>query len=814
MPKATPPLNRKPLACAISISVMLTMIGAVTSTPSFADQTQSSQTHTATQPVKHFAIPAGSLSQVLSQFAGAAGIAISFDAAEFSNRSSSGLQGNYSVEQGFAVLLAGTGQMAVRKANGDYVLQGNSATTLPAVTVSGRAMMSASTEETGSYTTYSMNTATRLGLSIRETPQSVSVVSRQLIDDMQLESLTDVVNTTTGLTSSQQDSQRHVFSARGFRIKNYQIDGVSTTWESGYSAGESQMDTILYDRIEVVRGASGLTSGAGDPSAAINLVRKKADSEEFTGHATIRSGSWDRYQGAVDVSTPLNKAGTVRARVVGSYLEEGSFVDFQENKKSVVYGTLAADLTDNTLFNIGISQQKNKPTSSTWGGLPVWFSNGERTDWSRSKTVGADWTRWDSEVTNYFVNLEHYFDSGASIYATYSKNINKADLPLVYLYGAPDRQTGLGMGAYPAWYDFEREQDNIDIYGNLPFALFGRDHEVTVGLMYNKQDLISKLRNALNVASVGNFYEWDGSYPEPEWSPQTTHVRKQTEQLGGYGVLRLSLADPLTLILGSRITNWDTEGMKSNGDFYEFNHHQIVTPYAGLIYNINDVYSAYVSYTDIFNPQDAQDRNGNYLDPLEGKNYEAGVKAEYFEGRLNAMLSVFRIEQDNLAQADVGYVIPGTTNQASYAAKGTTSKGFEAEISGAITDNWNLMFGWSQFQAEDADGSEINTAQPRRTATLFTTYKLNDLTLGSGVNWQSSNYTRVNNPLGQSEKIKQGSYALVRLMANYQMTPTLSAQLNINNLFDEKYYTNSGAWFGQLAYGAPRNFNLTLKYDF
>lgn len=253
--------------------------------------------------------------------------------------------------------------------------------------------------------------------------------------------------------------------------------------------------------------------------------------------------------------------------------------------------------------------------------------------------------------------------------------------------------------------------------------------------------------------------------------------------------------------------------MEWNGELYNFDHHQVVTPYAGLIYDINDVYSAYLSYTDIFNPQDYQDRNGNYLDPLEGENYEAGIKAEYLQGRVNAMVSIFRIEQDNLAQVDSGNLIPGTINQAYYAAEGTTSKGFEAEVSGAITENWNLMVGWSQFQAEDADGTAVNTRHPRRTATLFTTYRLNQLTLGGGVNWESSNYTLATNPLGQTEKLKQDSFALVRLMAKYQVTPALSAQLNINNLFDEKYYTNLG-FYSQLAYGAPRNANLTLKYDF
>lgn len=767
-----------------------------------------------------YSIQAGELGNVLNRFASQAGVNIYFDAALTRDLHSSGLTGEHSIDSALQQLLQGTNLQVMKTSADSYQLQASSSDTSSAVDSVTLAPVQVSatgigntTEGTNSYTTGSMNTATRLGLSIRETPQSVSVITRQMIDDMQLESLTDVVNTVTGVTSTNQDSSRNSFSARGFAINNYQIDGVPTTWEGGYSAGESQMDTVLFDRIEVVRGASGLISGAGNPSAAINLVRKKADSKEFTGHASISAGSWDRYQGTVDISTPLNEAGTVRGRVVGSYLDERSFVDLLENEKTVFYGTLAADLTDSTLLNVGISQQQTKPNGSTWGGLPAWFSDGGRTDWSRSKTVGADWTSWGSEVTNYFANVEHNFDSGASIYAAYSKSINEGDLQLMWLPGAPDRQTGLGLNPSLSWYDNEREQDNIDIYGNLPISLFGRDHEVTIGLMQSKQDFIANRRPALNVASAGSFYEWDGSYPEPEWGEKNPYTTQKTKQLGGYAVAKLSLADPLKLILGTRLTNWEIEGMKWNGELYNFDHNQIVTPYAGLIYEINDVYSVYTSYTDIFNPQNAQDRNGDFLDPLEGENYEAGIKAEYLQGRVNASLSVFRIEQDNLAQTDAGFLIPGTTNQASFAAEGTTSKGFEVEVSGAITDNWNLMVGWSQFQAEDADGTAVNTNYPRRTATLFTTYRMNQLTVGGGVNWESSNYTLATNPLGQSEKLKQDSYALVRLMAKYQMTPALSAQLNINNLFDEKYYTNIG-FYSQLAYGAPRNANLTLKYDF
>jgi outer membrane receptor for ferric coprogen and ferric-rhodotorulic acid len=689
--------------------------------------------------------------------------------------------------------------------------QDSNAISLPKMGVS--ADWTGASEHTGEYLVNKMNTATRLGLSVKDTPQSVSVITRQLIDDFELETITDVVNLATGVSAKANDSSRFNYSARGFAINNLQIDGVPTTWESGYSAGETMTDTVLYDRVEIVRGATGLITGAGDPSAAINLVRKRADSREFDGQATLTAGSWDKYQGTVDISTPLNEAATVRGRLVGSYHDSRSYVDLLEDERQVFMGTIAADLTDQTLLNVGVSYQDHNPTSSTWGGLPVWFSDGSRTDWSRSKTTGADWTRWGSEVTNYYANLEHTFDSGAMVYAAYSKSVNEGDLRLLYLSGSPDRNTGLGMSSSPSWYDNEREQENIDIYGNIPFELFGQGHEVTLGLMHSDQDFVAKRRDALTSSAVGNFYDWDGSYPEPSWGGKRTYVTRDTKQTGLYAVTRLSLADPLKLILGSRVTDWEVTGMNWDGSMYEFEHDDEITPYAGLIYDINETYSSYVSYTEIFQPQNLQDKNGDFLEPVEGKNYEAGIKASFMDDRLSTTLSVFRIEQDNLGQVDPDNLVPGTTNQAYDPAEGATSKGFEFEVNGALTENWNILLGWSQFKAEDANGDAVNTEHPRRTATFYTTYRIQDLTLGGGLNWESSNYTIATNPVGNPDKLKQDSFALVNLMARYQISPSLQAQLNLNNVFDEEYYSQIG-FYSQLAYGAPRNVTASLRYDF
>jgi outer membrane receptor for ferric coprogen and ferric-rhodotorulic acid len=266
-----------------------------------------------------------------------------------------------------------------------------------------------------------------------------------------------------GVSSKEGDSSRDFFSARGFAIDNYQIDGVPMEWSSGGDAGETQSDATLYERVEVVRGATGLLTGAGNPSASINLVRKHADSKELTGVTSLGLGRWNTYCGMLDLSAPLNSDGTVRSRWVLNYEDGDSFVDFLGNRKAVFYGVLDADLGAATLLRVGVSHQDNDPVASTWGGLPSWYADGSRTDWPRSKSIGADWTRWASTNDNQFVNLGHDLANGWQLKAQYNRFQNDAELALLYLYGAPDEVTGLGLAPSPYRSDTSREQQSIDL---------------------------------------------------------------------------------------------------------------------------------------------------------------------------------------------------------------------------------------------------------------------------------------------------------------------------------------------------------------
>lgn len=262
-----------------------------------------------------------------------------------------GLRGSLAPEEALRGLLQGTG--VTYRWQGDSIILARDAgvASLAPVTVLGNSDP-AVTEGTGSYTTPASSAATGLTLSLRETPQSVSVVTRQRIDDQNLRSLDEVMGNVVGVQVVSEDTDRTDFWSRGFYIDSLQYDGVPTT--IGLSMyGESDNDSFIYDRIEVVRGATGLMTGAGNPGASINLVRKHANSKTFTGSVSAGFGSWNQYRGTLDMTTPLNEAGTVRARMVALYQGRDSYIDLYQANKKVFYGVIDADLTPNTTLERG-----------------------------------------------------------------------------------------------------------------------------------------------------------------------------------------------------------------------------------------------------------------------------------------------------------------------------------------------------------------------------------------------------------------------------------------------------------------------------
>lgn len=771
----------------------------------------------AQQQVQAFDIAPGPLGEVLGRYAQAAGAPISFESRQVAGLTSPGVKGQFSVAEGFAQVLRGTALLA-RTSEDGFQLESLPVTDgsmhLEATNITSN-QLGTITEDSGAYTPGTIATATRLVLTPRETPQSITVVTRQVMDDLGLDNLDDVMRHTPGITVSAFDTDRNNYYARGFSIENFQYDGIPTTRNSAYSAGQTLSDTAIYDRVEVLKGATGLLTGAGGPGGTINLIRKKPTAE-FKGHAELGAGSWDNYRSELDVSGPLTDTANVRGRAVAAYQDKHSFIDHYQRKSSVYYGIMEIDLTPDTLLSVGADYQDNDPKGSSWSGSsPIYDSLGNRISTSRSFNNGAEWSRWEQYTRTAFATLEHSFANGWVGKAQFNHQLNGYYAPLGSIQGRPNATTGL-TSVYGNKYTGETTTDSADVYFSGPFSLFGREHGLVIGGAASKAHWKGKSYwSPVYTNNVHDFWSWDGDSIEPDWGQPNGYTDQTTWQTGGYITSRFSLSDDLTLMLGTRLANYKMTGTDDTRETGR------LVPYVGTIYDLNEQLSLYASYTDIFLPQTYyRDRTNKILEPDEGQNYELGIKGEFLNGRLNASLAYFEVHQDNRPESDDAYNANPTNPDLFDAYYGitATTKGFEAELSGELAPGWNLLSGYTHKIVRDQHGDKVSTWEPQDQLNFYTTYKLQGplerLTVGGGARWQGQAWQVVNNRAkGTMEKFAQDDFWLVDLMARYKITDNLSATVNVNNVFDKKYYTNVG-FYTSVSYGDPRNVMLTTRWDF
>ncbi|MEG0030310.1 TonB-dependent siderophore receptor [Acinetobacter sp.] len=722
------------------------------------------------------------------------------------------------------IFLSSTAMLSITHANTVEVDEANATSQpnaqLATITLTAQDK-TAVTENTGSYTTSSTNTATKLNLSLRETPQTVKVYTREYLDDRNIESFQDLLNNITGVSTTRTDERQSAF-ARGFQIDYYLVDGMP----SNLTLGAGDPDLSIYDRVEVVKGANGLMTGAGSPAMALNLIRKRANAKEFTGKVEASVGSWDSYSSSADLSAPLNSDGSLRGRVFAKHSDEKSFMDFYEKERNVAYGAIDYDLSDKTSLSLAASYQELNRDGVRWGGLPAFYTDGTKTNFDRSSIVSSDWTFWDVKSTGLFANLKQNLFNDVDLNVAYSYRRDDTDSFIFYTAGQVTKATNtIPIENASVYRDQKRnDENNVDVYITAPFTLAGRNQEIVLGGSWNKaqlkkntygqtfvpnnpaltkQNLIDLLGqdvidfNHMNTRLIGSL-EMDKTNP-----------LNSTTQTAGYISGKFHILDPLKAVAGLRVSNWEYKSETRTTDRKFENQ---LTPYAGLIFDFAPNYSWYASYTSIFKPQTNKDQSGDYLDPIEGKSYETGIKGEFVDGRLNAGLAVFRIQQDNLAQLLLNakgenIKVDGTAENAYFGASGVESKGVELNIDGEINDNWGLSFGVANFSAKDAKGYDVNTTNSRTTSDLFVKYKNEAWYAGAGLNYYSKIYA-----VAGKTRIERDDLYLANAMLGYKFDQNFSTQININNIFDEKYYEGIGA--NSMSWGEPRNATLSFNYKF
>jgi outer membrane receptor for ferric coprogen and ferric-rhodotorulic acid len=758
-----------------------------------------------------YQLPAGPLGATLMQIAQQSGQAISVDPELVSGRQAPAIRGNFTAAEAVQQAIGNgdlqlqqteNGTLTLKRKDGNAGVQAN----LPVVTVAANRNRQGATEGSDTYTVRESSTAAKIALSPRETPQTISVTTRAKMDDFKLNTANDVLANTAGITVEKSETDRTYFTARGFDVTNFMFDGVGVPLTYGAQAGD--LDTAIFDRVEVLQGANGLSASTGNPSATVNFVRKRP-TPEFQASAGLTLSSWNTRRLDADISTPLNEAGTVAARIVAAHQEGNSYLDRYQPTKDLVYGVVQAELGKSTVATLGYSYQKVHSKGAMWGALPLTYADGSQVRYGVGASTSADWAYYDSKEQRAFAEVNQQLGDGWQWKTSLNYDTIDSDSSLFYVAGAYDPGTGGGLMGFPSTTTSSNKRTFIDSNVTGKYSLFGRRHDLSAGLSWSrsKQDQISRNSDS----GAGGYYldiplsqAFGGAFPTPVYNGDMTTQAYADTRKTVYAATRLNLHDRVKLLLGANYTQADSSGYSESSSHVL--SQSAVSPYAGLVVDLTANISAFGSYSKIFNPQYQVDVNHATLAAAKGDSYELGLKGEFFDRRLNTSASVFRVKQNGVAEYDGTSLVDG-----SYYYKGISarSEGVEFDLSGQLASNWQAGAGFAAMRITDDDGTSVRSYVPRRQLRLSTTYRLpqlEQLKIGAALLYQSKTSNNATN------SAYQGGYAVLNLMSSYEIDKNLSVSLNLNNVFNKQYLYSVSQGSGY--YAPPINGSVAINWKY
>ncbi|WGK88448.1 TonB-dependent siderophore receptor [Pseudomonas migulae] len=777
-----------------------------------------------------FNLPAGPLASTLNAIASQSGHIVSLEPSLVQGKQAPAVVGQMPAEQAMQKALAGSGLQLRVTGQGNFSVEpapDNSAALQLGVTNIVERSTDATTEGSGSYAARAV-TIGKGTHTLKEIPQSVTVMTRKQMDDQDIVDLKDAANKTTGLVGAQGVGRGLILSSRGFQIDDWQYDGVPIP-RNYYSLGNwATQDLIFFDRMEVLRGASGLLQGTGSPGGAVNLVRKRGQAAPIV-TLTGKAGSWDHYGLQLDAGGPLNQAGTVRGRFIADQDDSHSFVDSEWYKTTSLYGALDFDLREDTTLGLAVSQSDGESRSNVRG-FPR-YAGGKPIDLPRSTYTGAKWNHSDIDVTTLYTDLEHRFndDWAFKVGAVRMTETNKAKNQRVQSSGNGINADGSGVQYADFVTDMDSTKVALDMNLNGKFEALSMQQEIMVGGNYSKYTSDDKFARTFN-NSADTIFDIDHNRPEISYegllnSPggRGTPSKYDIRQKGLYGSWRVKPIDPLTLVLGSRVSWYDYSYQAWRQDATSItadpestsNENGEVTPFAGIVYDLSREWAVYASYTDVFTPQTERSTSGSVIKPIIGTNYELGLKGELMEGRVNTSLALFRYDQENRATLDMD---GGQNCDGWYCSKASgkvRSQGLDAEISGEVLDGLQLFAGYTYnttkyLKDPDNEGKVFSWWTPKHMLRVWGNYQL-------GGDWSRVStglgFTTQSHTLGYDHVVNVPGYTVWNARVGYQLSSEIELAMNANNLFDKTYYTAAYNQInGNNNYGEPRNVMFSVKY--
>lgn len=663
---------------------------------------------------------------------------------------------------------------------------------------------------------------TNLPLPIEQVPQSISIINNSFAKAADIQNVADLAQYTTGgFWSGYIPSYGNEIYLRGF-IAGYAVDGLPVGTQGDFAP---EPDPAILERYEIVKGPASVVYGAEPPGGIVNLVSKSA-TRDTENYVSMLGGSWGRWRIEGQLSGPLNSTGTVRGIAVVAHEEGGGFVDHMDMNKTVLYGGLDFDLSDTVTGYARASYERLDNTA--YNGIPVYSATKALPAVSPSFFVGGS----DFSVPSQTVRLNAGLTWKPS-------ELWSIDLKTVYQY-----RTYGGENAYPAYYlandgSFNVQEEIFNHWDITDFTVAGSalrylddigltGSSVSTSLRYQHyrynifetfyqnppgsepninwgDDLISTYFNT-NLVPAGSIYQQDEILDYLTGSTQAVlKVLPELTLIGG-----VSWSDPWISYQAYSGTpqayNAPWQSLNPGGQT-SFRGAVVYEPVKGL--------NAYFSYSQSFQPNLRIGTNLQVLPPLQGDQYEVGVKYLTPNKRLLLTAALFDIHESNVP------VSTGLSNlgESLYQAEGARHRGLELEATGQIIDHWQIQAGLSLLDAiltanpvAPVQVGETRPWIPRVTAHLFTIYDFNNgFSIAGGLRFTGAELTY---NTGSAGTPPLASYTLVDASAGYTIG-RYHLQLNLKNILNARYYSTAwGSFGGGLYPGEPMSVTGSVRVNF
>ncbi|SPO67061.1 TonB-dependent siderophore receptor [Pseudomonas sp. JV241A] len=665
--------------------------------------------------------------------------------------------------------------------------------------------------EEQSYKASESRSALKIDAPLRDIPQTVNVVPQSVIKDQGAQSMEDVLKNVPGIGLSNGDGQRDQVTIRGFSaIGDMYVDGMRD--DALY-----YRDLSNVERVEVVKGPAAVLYGRGSSGGLINSVSKKPTFNPVQ-EVGVSFDSEGKRRTQFDTGWADQQQGDKAFRLTGALEDSDTFRDDGYIDRKALAPSAYFKLSDDLELNLGATYLYDKRLIDF--GIPAL---GKRpVDVDRDKRFGAadpddDYAR--SEVFSFSAGVDYRINdsftlSNTSRYYHYDldRNNTLAD-------SSPTRFVTAANGELLVKLNRGNVQRTEDGWFNQTelkqqAVLAGMNHNLLYGVELGRQVKDQSVFSQNNVAQVPVFR--DGLVDVPFQANRQTAKGTTTQDTAGFYVQDLiELAPQWKALLGVRYDVFDQEYADDLTRTDLSRTDTTWSPRIGLVYQPDAIQSYYVSVSRSYQPSSevfALSAGNQGLEPEETTNYEIGAKWDLLDSRLALTAALFRLERTNMKTTD-----PANPAQLVLAGEQRTD-GFEATLSGQLTDKWQVYGGFAFLDAEItkstsrtngvANEGQTPTLTPRTSANLWLVRSLTEhWRVGMGANYVDERYTALDN------FVVMPSYTTVDAALLYNQ-PKWDMALRLRNVFDRDYYASAHGSVDLITPGAPRTLELSTNYRF